>query len=455
MEKFIMKRWKIAFETWQAGLLLIAAIICVVIFGALVDHAARNPYHRGVLGKIAYQIARYPANAKEVFKVVFGGKSVIEAMRQRFEGKSGFERLKSGGEGGMLLLSRMDGDSKRSQVELMDLENGDVVRSYSIDLKQIFQRSKVKFVNHHFKQRLPLNYIMNHPAPMNDGGIVFNTGYGPLVRIDACSEIIWVVDGAFHHSSEIDADGNIWAPSTLLPPKTKYMPDWGFDDAITEISPDGRILLQRSLSDILIANGLKHIVFGHQNFEDDPIHLNEIQPVRSDGPYWKRGDLFLSLRHSSAILLYRPSTGKIVWVKQGPWLKQHDVEILNDHAISIFDNNTARISWEELVLGTNNVVVYDFDTGKVERPYKDGFEKNDIRTIQEGRGKILDDGDIFVEETNYGRLLEMNAAGDVVWRYINRASDGSIYALLWSRYLEPTFAEKFVKTVQAAQCEPM
>ena len=56
------------------------------------------------------------------------------------------------------------------------------------------------------------------------------------------------------------------------------------------------------------------------------------------GPDWKKGDLFLSLRNVSAVLLYRPSTDQIVWMKRGPWIGQHDVDILDDHRIGIYDN---------------------------------------------------------------------------------------------------------------------
>jgi hypothetical protein len=74
-------------------------------------------------------------------------------------------------------------------------------------------------------------------------------------------------------------------------------------------------------------------------YNDDPTHLNDIQPVLADGPYWKKGDLFVSLRNISSIMLYRPSTDQIVWMKRGPWLSQHDVDILDDHRISVYDNN--------------------------------------------------------------------------------------------------------------------
>ena len=61
--------------------------------------------------------------------------------------------------------------------------------------------------------------------------------------------------------------------------------------------------------------------------------------MRKDGPYWRKGDLFLSLRSPSTVMLYRPATNKVIWRKDGPWSKQHDVDILDDHRISIFNNN--------------------------------------------------------------------------------------------------------------------
>ena len=38
-------------------------------------------------------------------------------------------------------------------------------------------------------------------------------------------------------------------------------------------------LFYKNLFHILIENGYKHLLFGHQEFKSDPIHLNDIQPV--------------------------------------------------------------------------------------------------------------------------------------------------------------------------------
>src|SRR5690606_7627779 len=110
------------------------------------------------------------------------------------------------------------------------------------------------------------------------------------------------------------------------------------EDGIAKLSPSGKILLTRSLPRILKDNGLAHLFEGYP-YNDDPFHLNDIEPVPGSGPNWARGDVFLSIRNLSLVALYRPSTGRILWWRQGPWLSQHDVTILDDHRIGIIDNH--------------------------------------------------------------------------------------------------------------------
>ena len=46
--------------------------------------------------------------------------------------------------------------------------------------------------------------------------------------------------------------------------------------------------------------------------DNDPIHLNDIEPALTDTQHWKQGDVFLSLRHQSSIIHYRPSINKVI-----------------------------------------------------------------------------------------------------------------------------------------------
>jgi hypothetical protein len=151
--------------------------------------------------------------------------------------------------------------------------------------------------------------------------------------------------------------------------------------------------------------------------------------------FGKKGDVFLSLRHQSMILLYRPSTNKIIWEGTGPFFHQHDVDILDNHRISIFNNNSKNFVDGDIVDGHNEVIVYDFKTDTYSSYLKDSLIKNDVRTITEGRSEIHPNGELFIEETNYGRTLFFNSDGSLRWTHVNRAENGNIYTVGWSRIL--------------------
>ena len=193
----------------------------------------------------------------------------------------------------------------------------------------------------------------------------------PLRKIDECSNLIFQnTHDMFHHSIEIDVDSNIWMPTHMYPQTLpsekvgrKLIVDNGYlDDGIAMLSPDGEVLFEKSVSEIFLENDLEYLLFsvGDLTFNRDPIHLNDIQPVNYDGKYWKKGDVFLSLRHQSMIVLYRPSSNKIIWKGTGPFFHQHDVDILDDHKISIFDNNAKILEGGRTVDGHNRVIIYDF-----------------------------------------------------------------------------------------------
>ncbi len=173
-------------------------------------------------------------------------------------------------------------------------------------------------------------------------------------------------------------------------------------------------------------------------YTDDPFHLNDIQPALESGRWWRRGDLFLSFRNLSAVALYRPSTGRILWWQAAPWRFQHDVTILDDHRISVFDNNVL-IGWpKERVDGTNRLLIHDFATGVTSSPWAAGFARNHIGTFAQGRGTPLPNGDAMIEETEMGRLLRMAPDGTVRWRFLSADASRRRLALAWARYLPPT-----------------
>ena len=61
--------------------------------------------------------------------------------------------------------------------------------------------------------------------------------------------------------------------------------------------------------------------------------------------------------------------------------------------------------------------------------------KNNVRTRNQGLSEILPNGDLFVEEQNFGRTLYFNANGTLRWSHLNRSRNGDVYNIGWSRIL--------------------
>ena len=184
--------------------------------------------------------------------------------------------------------------------------------------------------------------------------------------------------------------------------------------------------------------------------------MNDIQPVLYDTDYYKKGDVFVSLKHLNFIFLYRPSTHELVWSKSAfdtNYLKQqHDIDILDNTRIAFFNNNVLYNHKEESFVNDHNeVIIYDFATDSFSRYLPEALKQHEVRTITQGSSEIMPDGDLFIEETNYGRLLYFNASGELQWSYINRVDNGEIYPVSWSRILYKLEDIKQIQRLLSAQ----
>lgn len=251
-----------------------------------------------------------------------------------------------------------------------------------------------------------------------------------LYRLDENSDIVWKNNvKIFHHSLNLDHDGNIWVCTGELKkiniPQLEE-PTVFEDDFISKVdSKTGEVIFTKSTVDIFLENNLKGYVFGfangtHDRTEPDPLHLNDIEPVLTDGPFWRKGDLLLSFRNRSAIVQYRPATKKIVRLIHGPFMQQHDVDILNDSTISIFNNASMNIGtsaiakwkWENLPVSysTNysNIVQYNFADSSFTTLFENHFQEHELFSMYQGFHHHLGNGTAYVEDYTDGLMLFMN-----------------------------------------------
>ena len=437
-------------EIWILYLTILLSILFAIGFGVLVRQELVGSIKAGWVSKTALTLAEIPVNLNKILE----GPGLDLTLEDRFPNLDGFNGTPNSEET-YLLLSRYDGDLQEGVVELVDLRSFEIVHTWNPDIDAF--NDLVEQVDEFKYLKRDVNNNRNtliHPKLTTDAGLLFGF-HQPLRKIDACSNLVFQnTHDIFHHSIETDIDGNIWVPSYMYPQSISLEKvgrnspvDGGFrDDAIVKLSPDGEILFEKSVSQIFIDNGLEYLLFAHgDDYEKDPIHLNDIQPINVDGEFWSKGDVFLSIRNQSIVLLYRPSTNKIIWKGTGPFLHQHDVDILDNHRISVFNNRSINVVDNiNIVDGHNEIIIYDFKTNEYSSYLKDSLIEHDVRTITEGRGEILTNGDLFIEESHYARTLFFNEDGSLRWTYFNRADDGNVYIVSWSRIL---YTEEDIKTI--------
>lgn len=339
----------------------------------------------------------------------------------------GYHRYSDFVDPGFLLLTGYLMDEQRVGIRLVRLSDGAVVKRWYPDPEAIRELSD--FPEFQDVSR----FEPQHPILMADGGLVFIDNQGPLVRIDSCDRIKWIVDGQFHHSLERDLDGNFILPSVnrdvvLTPLMRKPFRD----DIISVVSVNGEVLDRRSIADILIDNGYGALAHTTYPVEKDFSHLNDVEVARHDSASWRRGDWVLSLRALNTVLIYRPSTHKITWLSTGPWFKQHDPDFLDNGTIAVFGNDVVGRRGP-YIYGHSNIYIIDPKTNSYERPYEEVLKSEKVGTKTQGLLEILDNGDVFIEETDHGRIFRIGEKG-AVWSYHNATAEGA-GVLNWSRYL--------------------
>ena len=431
-------------EIWILYLCLVLSIIFSFAFAVLVRQELEGYTKIGsinieFLSKPATYLARLPE--RFLMEIIVEPFRVDDPWKEKksFYNQTGFEGSYDTSER-YLLLSRFDGDIKQGVIELIDLRSFKIIHSWNPDIDHInaliTNTDEFKYIE---RDDNDSRKMLVHPILLSDLDLFFGW-YSPIRKIDACSKLVWQNDqDAFHHSIEEDIDGNFWAPIHLKPSSlSKEEVGSNFlDDAIAKFSKDGDLLYKKSVAEILIENGMEYLLFavGDMGFTKNPIHLNDIQPVNFDGMFWRKGDLFLSLRHQSMVLLYRPTTNEIIWKSTGNFYHQHDVDIINEHTISVFNNNSKDFFDGDKVDGHNEIIIYDFIKNQYSSYLKDSLAKEHAETIYQGRSEILPNGDLFFEETDNGRILFFDANGLLKWSYVNRSESQKVYQLGWSRIL--------------------
>lgn len=450
------------FWLWLAATLSVVFIITAISTAWAVQYVLSfgAPRFSDDQTRFVIAVADFPGLVRtaitEVRTLVGGDPLPLLLDRKSIEKPQWVRHFPAKEDSGYLLFSGVDPVEKRSIVKLIRISDGSTMAHWNPDWHIISKQSTSK----KFAPEIsPSSLKAIHPLLLADGDIIFNT-LTSLVRQSPCNtEPVWILNEAMHHSNELDGDGTIWVPSVSQDgyAENPWLQERLRDDAITHVTTEGRILEKRSFARILRDNGLEGMLLGFfgPNLNSDPIHLNQIQVAHQNSRYWQQGDLLISARHLSTIFLYRPSTGRIIWHKTGPWKNQHSVDFVDDHRISVFDNNvvsSAPNNHAFMTPGDNNhVVLYDFDTEQTSQPFAALLAEARPITITGGRARVLPDGGLFIEEENYGRHLRFSK-DRLLWSRVNDYDSQRIGFVSWSRYLTSEEARIPLQALVSRHC---
>jgi hypothetical protein len=341
-------------------------------------------------------------------------------------------------------------------MELVDM-NGSVLHRWRVSLNEIWPKSNDPDRQ---KQVSDWDADIDRALLYPNGEVVFTFDYEGLVKIDRCSRVLWKVPFVTHHSIYEDAEGNLWVPGRkLLHQPEKRLPLIEppiFEDYILKISPDGRILEQISVLDVLYQSDDKALLFANglwqtKNAVADISHMNDIKilekPIAGKFPLFNAGDIMVSMRNLNLIVVLDRSTKKIKWSMTGPYIKQHDPHFLPNGRISVYDNRADFADGK--ILGGSRILSIDPVTRKVNTVYE-GDARNSFFSNMQGEHQYLPNGNILITEPDAGRIFEVTPSGEVVWSYINRYDENEVYRVLGGTRYAAGY-RKF--TEGAAQCQ--
>lgn len=260
-----------------------------------------------------------------------------------------------------------------------------------------------------------------------------------LVRLDRCSNPKWVVPGTIHHDLVIDRDESIWTLSRdLIESEQNALPRLTvpyYSDNVVNISANGEMIEKFSIPKSIFDSGYQALILnGPSNhpitINYDPTHANNLKIVDEEfarnAPFAEPGDFLISLRTTDSLVLIDRKTRRVKWSLQGPFMRQHDPELLPDGTISVFDNragdsqlNEARHLTDPQIFGYSRIIRIDPLTQKVVWQYQ-GTVADPFYTSVQGEHQYLANGNVLITETEAGRVFEIDPTDNsIVWEWYN------------------------------------
>lgn len=324
----------------------------------------------------------------------------------------------------------------RPGVRLVD-DRGRVVHAWATDPMKIWPQ--VPYADP-FVERDEETYVHGTYLFPN-GDVLFNLEYIGLQRIDACGKVVWKTQRRTHHAISRADDGTFWTLAVLpfepplaqaqsFPALAELVPFP--EDSVLHFTADGKILGETSTLRALFDAGYGELITRNRmqllqlreafgpGVPLELTHTNDVEPLTSalapKFPMFEAGDLLVSMRQTSAVFVMAP-TGHIKWLTSTHTISQHDPDFEPDGKIVVFDNHIdGTESGEGSVHGTTIVAIDPAtDQAAIRYPTK---PTDRMYSVAGGKHQLLPNGNRLITEARAGRVVESDAAGNVVWQWV-------------------------------------
>ena len=298
---------------------------------------------------------------------------------------------------------------------------------------------------------------------LDDGGVILQHDACGMVRLDACGHVVWRLPARTHHSLHLDERGHIW---TSIRHTRQERPDGLFayqppfeEYTIVEISPEGKILQEVSIFDLLRENNLTGYLMMSSFSDDQPtvggdtLHVNDVEVFpRGLAPgLFQPGDVMVSLRRPSTIVVFDLARRGVRHVSTAGFVRQHDPDFIDGNTISVFDNHHIGARHEGV---QSRIVVEQVDSGKREIAFQ-GTPEQPFFTDIMGKHQWLPNGNLLLVESTVGRVLEVDRNGRMVWEFINVIGEKLAGAVSEGTRLPEKFSVDFFASRRAACGRPL
>ena len=256
-------------------------------------------------------------------------------------------------------------------LRLIDMD-GEIINQWPVDFWAIWPNPSHIYPDNEIP-RFKWGYHVQGMSAQPDGSVVFNVAELGMVKMDRCGDVIWTLDRRTHHAVTPAGDGSFWVPGkrdarvvaeeVALPGMPGNDNEFSslYEDLLLHVSADGRVLREISFLEALIDHGAWYMLYATP--KTDPTHVNDIELVTPalarKIPGVEPGDLLVSARNPHALVIVSHRNGAILWDHVGPWVRQHDPDILPAGTISVFNNNDHGENATDHLFGGSMIVEFD------------------------------------------------------------------------------------------------